>query len=71
MTTPSRFWSAAAETISSMIGIIDSDPSRPNLFVPTYFVARNFSNASAAFKRSRMRNFSSSLGVNVAPSTFD
>ena len=42
----------------SRIGIALSAPSRPNRFVPTYFVARNFSNASAEFSRSRIRRFS-------------
>ncbi len=37
----------------------DSAPSSPNRFVPTYFVARNFSNASAALSRSRIRYFCS------------
>ena len=70
-TTSCRPSSAADETISSMIGIIDSAPSRPNRLVPTYFVARNFSKASAAFRRSRMRSFSSRVGVHVTPSTLD
>ena len=48
--------SAAPERISSRIGIADSAPSRPKRLVPTYFVARNFSNASAALSRSRMRS---------------
>ena len=37
----------------------DSAPSRPNRFWPTYLVARNFSKASAAFRRSRMWRWSS------------
>ncbi len=37
----------------------DSAPSSPNRLVPTYFVARNFSNASAALSRSRIRYFCS------------
>ena len=55
-TAESRPASAAPERISSRIGIADSAPSRPNRLVPTYFVARNFSNASAALSRSRMRS---------------
>ena len=51
--------SAADEMTSSRIGIADSAPSSPKRFVPTYFVARNFSNASAAFRRSRMRRLAS------------
>ena len=50
-TTPSRPSSAADDRISSRIAIADSAPSSPNRFWPTYFVARNFSNASAALSR--------------------
>ena len=56
---PSKPASAAFDRISSRIGIADSAPSIPNRFVPTYFVARNFSNDSAAFRRSRIRSFCS------------
>ena len=57
--------SAAAERISSRIGIADSAPSSPKRFVPTYFVARNFSNASAALSRSRMRRLASLSNVGL------
>ena len=63
--------SAAAEMTSSRIGIADSEPSSPKRFVPTYLVARNFSNASAALSRSRMRCLASLANVGWAPSTLD
>ena len=40
--------------ICSRAGMIDSVPSRPNRFVPTYLTARNFSKHSAAVIRSKM-----------------
>ena len=45
----------------------DSEPSRPKRFVPTYFVARNLSNASAALSRSRMRCLASLSNVGAGP----
>ncbi len=70
-TQPSSPVSAASEMTSSRIGIADSAPSSPKRFVPTYLVARNFSNASAAFRRSRMRYFWSLSNVGWWPSTLD
>ena len=63
--TPSKSASAALERISSRIGIADSAPSMPKRFVPTYLVARNFSNDSAAFSRSRIRSFCSLVGCSL------
>ena len=47
----------------------DSAPSKPKRFWPMYLVSRNFSNASAAFSRSRMRRCSS--GVDLGRDPFD
>ena len=55
--------------MASRIGIADSAPSSPKRFCPTYFVARNFSNASAALSRSRMWRWSSVGSSGDTPST--
>ena len=49
---PARLRRASSRTASSS-GMVDSAPSRPKRFWPTYLVWRNCSNASAAFRRSR------------------
>ena len=41
-------------SICSKAGITDSAPSSPNLLVPTYFTAKNFSKHSAAVIRSNI-----------------
>ena len=46
-----------------------SAPSSPKRFVPTYLVARNFSNDSAAFKRSTIRRLRSLDSSYLAPSS--
>src|SRR5262245_24434072 len=70
-THESRPVSAAAEMTSSRIGIADSAPSNPYRLVPTYLVARNFSNASAALSRSRIRCLRALSKVTCTPSTLD
>jgi hypothetical protein len=69
MTEPSSPSSAAAESTASSMGMADSAPSMPKRLAPTYLVARNRSNASAALSRSRMWRCSSASGTTLTPST--
>ena len=66
-TEPSSPLSAAADSTLSRMGIADSAPSSPKRLVPTYFVARNRSSASAAFRRSRRWRSSSELELDLDP----
>ena len=66
-------WAPCSRTVSRTT-MVDSAPSRPKRFCPTYRVCRKRSKASAAFRRSRMwrcstgsRVLSHALGVLLDP----
>ena len=52
---PALAAASTADSSPSSTTMADSAPSSPKRFVPTYLVARNFSNASAALSRSSTR----------------
>ena len=56
---PASCSSAAWSRMASRMAMADSAPSSPKRFWPTHLVARNFSSASAALRRSRMWRCSS------------
>ena len=59
------FW-ALRLTIASNIGIKASPPSKENRFCPTYLKPKYFSKPSATTNRSKIRFFSSLVGLKFA-----
>ena len=68
ITTSASGSSAAQVSRASISGMVDSAPSRPKRFWPTYLVPRKLLRASAALSWLRMRRWSSPLRVVSAPS---